>query len=147
MAIGQWSLTGSLRASRRIITNHRLAGLIRPGRLNQFSAANPAAVSNSQTYCYHSYRSLLRAPAQPTPSSCIDNQLKYHSIYHSIYTPLFTSIAMSFLSPFPEEQLDSPLGYFSAQPGQTLKDGTWTIIHKLGWGPRSSTWLIIDTAP
>ena len=45
---------------------------------------------------------------------------------------------------FPEEQLDSPLGYFSAQPGQTLKDGTWTITRKLGWGPRSSTWLVID---
>ncbi|EDR06284.1 uncharacterized protein LACBIDRAFT_300353 [Laccaria bicolor S238N-H82] len=45
---------------------------------------------------------------------------------------------------FPEEQLDSPLGYFSAQPGQTLKDGAWTIARKLGWGPRSSTWLVID---
>ena len=45
---------------------------------------------------------------------------------------------------FPEEQLDSPLGYFSARPGQTLKDGTWTITRKLGWGPRSSTWLVID---
>jgi len=48
------------------------------------------------------------------------------------------------MSLFPEEQLDSPLGYFSAQPGQTLKDGTWTITRKLGWGPRSSTWLVID---
>lgn len=45
---------------------------------------------------------------------------------------------------FPEEQLDSSLGYFSAQPGQTLKDGTWTIARKLGWGPRSSTWLVIS---
>ena len=45
---------------------------------------------------------------------------------------------------FPEEQLDSPLGYFPAQLGQTLKDGTWTISRKLGWGPRSSTWLVID---
>jgi hypothetical protein len=45
---------------------------------------------------------------------------------------------------FPEEQLDSLLGYFSAQPGQKLKDGTWTIARKLGWGPRSSTWLVID---
>ncbi|EDR02964.1 uncharacterized protein LACBIDRAFT_331989 [Laccaria bicolor S238N-H82] len=44
---------------------------------------------------------------------------------------------------FPEEQLDSSLGYFSAQPAQTLKDGTWTIARKLGWGPRSSTWLVI----
>lgn len=45
---------------------------------------------------------------------------------------------------FPEEQLDSTLGYFSAQPGQKLKDGKWTIARKLGWGPRSSTWLVID---
>ena len=48
------------------------------------------------------------------------------------------------MSHFPEEQLDSPLGYFSAQPGQTLKGGTWTVTRKLGWGPRSSTWLVID---
>ena len=38
------------------------------------------------------------------------------------------------MSLFPKEQLDSPLGYFSTQPGQTLKDGTWTITRKLGWG-------------
>jgi len=48
------------------------------------------------------------------------------------------------MSLFPEEQLDSPLGYFPAQPGQTLKEGTWTITRKLGWGPRSSTWLVVD---
>ncbi|KIM37704.1 hypothetical protein M413DRAFT_421318 [Hebeloma cylindrosporum] len=48
------------------------------------------------------------------------------------------------MSLFPEELLDSPLGYFPAQPGQTLKGGTWTITRKLGWGPRSSTWLVID---
>jgi hypothetical protein len=48
------------------------------------------------------------------------------------------------MSLFPEEQLDSPLGYFPAQPGQKLKDGKWTITRKLGWGPRSSTWLVID---
>jgi hypothetical protein len=29
--------------------------------------------------------------------------------------------------------LTPPFGYFSAQPGQTLKDGTWTITRKLGW--------------
>jgi len=48
------------------------------------------------------------------------------------------------MSIFPEEQLDSPAGYFPAQPGQTLKDGQWTIARKLGWGPRSSTWLALD---
>jgi serine/threonine-protein kinase SRPK3 len=48
------------------------------------------------------------------------------------------------MSLFPEEQLDSPLGYFPTQPGKTLKGGTWTITRKLGWGPRSSTWLAIN---
>ena len=45
---------------------------------------------------------------------------------------------------FPEEQLDSPLGYFPAQPGQRLKNGIWIVNRKLGWGPRSSTWLVFD---
>ncbi|KIM37703.1 hypothetical protein M413DRAFT_253840 [Hebeloma cylindrosporum] len=48
------------------------------------------------------------------------------------------------MSLFPEEQLDSSLGYFPAQPGQKLKGGKWTVTRKLGWGPRSSTWLVID---
>ena len=48
------------------------------------------------------------------------------------------------MSTFPEEQLDSPVGYFPAQPGQSLKKGQYTIIRKLGWGPRSSTWLARD---
>ena len=51
------------------------------------------------------------------------------------------------MSTFPEEQLDSPVGYFPAQPGQTLKGGRWTIIRKLGWGPRSSTWLVLNNNP
>jgi serine/threonine-protein kinase SRPK3 len=46
---------------------------------------------------------------------------------------------------FPEEQLDSPVGYFPAFPGQTLLNGQWTITRKFGWGPRSSTWLALDT--
>ncbi|KAI5460743.1 kinase-like domain-containing protein [Mariannaea sp. PMI_226] len=48
------------------------------------------------------------------------------------------------MPPFPEEQLDSPLGYFPAQLGQKLNAGKWTITRKLGWGPRSSTWLVVD---
>ncbi|KAJ3517479.1 hypothetical protein NLJ89_g477 [Agrocybe chaxingu] len=47
---------------------------------------------------------------------------------------------------FPEEQLDSPVGYFAGRLGMTLQDGKWRIIRKLGWGPRSSTWLVTDTA-
>ncbi|KAF8960479.1 kinase-like domain-containing protein [Flammula alnicola] len=35
------------------------------------------------------------------------------------------------MSVFPEEPLDS-------------LDGQWTITRKLGWGPRSSTWLALD---
>lgn len=45
---------------------------------------------------------------------------------------------------FPEEPLDSPAGYFAARTGQQLHDGKWTIIRKLGWGPRSSTWLAVN---
>ena len=47
-------------------------------------------------------------------------------------------------STFPEEQLDSAAGYFPAKPGQSLNGSRWTIIQKLGWGPRSSTWLAVD---
>ncbi|KIM36816.1 hypothetical protein M413DRAFT_13773 [Hebeloma cylindrosporum] len=47
---------------------------------------------------------------------------------------------------FPEEQLDSAVGYFPARPGQTLKDGRWAIVRKVGWGPRSSTWLAVDNS-
>ncbi len=46
---------------------------------------------------------------------------------------------------FPEEQLDSPVRYFVGQRGQTLQNGRWSIIRKLGWGPRSSTWLAVDS--
>ncbi|KAF8960258.1 kinase-like domain-containing protein [Flammula alnicola] len=49
------------------------------------------------------------------------------------------------MSLFPEEQLDSPVGYFAGQPGQTLENGIWSIMRKVGWGPRSSSWLAIDT--
>ncbi|KAJ3507699.1 hypothetical protein NLJ89_g6155 [Agrocybe chaxingu] len=49
------------------------------------------------------------------------------------------------MSLFPEEPLDSPLGYFPGQLNQTLHNGRWSIVRKLGWGPRSSTWLAIDT--
>ena len=48
------------------------------------------------------------------------------------------------MATFPEEQLDLPAGYFPARPGQKLKDGRFTIMRKLGWGPRSSTWLALD---
>ena len=49
------------------------------------------------------------------------------------------------MSQFPEEPLSSSakagLGYFPVSPSQTLKNGRYTIIRKLGWGPRSSVWL------
>lgn len=46
---------------------------------------------------------------------------------------------------FAEEQFDSSVGYFEGEPGKVLQDGKWTIIRKLGWGPRSSTWLAVDS--
>lgn len=46
---------------------------------------------------------------------------------------------------FPEERLDSPAGHLATQPGEKLNNGRWTIIRKLGRGPRSSTWLRVDT--
>ncbi|KAF8966404.1 hypothetical protein BDZ97DRAFT_1917514 [Flammula alnicola] len=49
------------------------------------------------------------------------------------------------MSSFPEEHLDAPVGYFIGQPGGTLHNGRWTILRKLGWGPRSSTWLAVDS--
>jgi serine/threonine-protein kinase SRPK3 len=49
------------------------------------------------------------------------------------------------MSLFPEEPLDSPVGYFPAQLNQTLNNGRWTLIRKLGWGSRSSCWLATDS--
>ena len=46
------------------------------------------------------------------------------------------------MSQFPEEPLsDAGSGYFPASPSQTLKNGHYKVIRKLGWGPRSSVWL------
>ncbi|KDR68353.1 hypothetical protein GALMADRAFT_78567 [Galerina marginata CBS 339.88] len=50
------------------------------------------------------------------------------------------------MTPFPEEQLDSPAGYLPGYPGMTLQLGKWTIIRKLGWGERSSVWLVYNTS-
>jgi len=47
---------------------------------------------------------------------------------------------------FPEEHLDSPAGYFLGYPGLTLKSGEWIIVRKLGWGKRSSVWLVQNTS-
>ncbi|KAF8892323.1 kinase-like domain-containing protein [Gymnopilus junonius] len=49
------------------------------------------------------------------------------------------------MSLFPEEPLDSPLGYFPGRLNQKLNNGRWTILRKLGWGPRSSCWLAVDS--
>jgi len=49
------------------------------------------------------------------------------------------------MSLFPEEPLKSPKGYFHGQLNQTLNNGRWTLIRKLGWGSRSSCWLATDS--
>ncbi|KAF6757910.1 CMGC/SRPK protein kinase [Ephemerocybe angulata] len=47
---------------------------------------------------------------------------------------------------FPEEPLNlsaaDGYGYFPADINQTLNGGEYTVVRKLGWGPRSSTWLV-----
>ncbi|KAF8881398.1 kinase-like domain-containing protein [Gymnopilus junonius] len=49
------------------------------------------------------------------------------------------------MSHFPEEPLDSPSGYFPGRLNQTLNNGCWTILRKLGWGSHSSCWLAVDS--
>ncbi|KDR71245.1 hypothetical protein GALMADRAFT_271177 [Galerina marginata CBS 339.88] len=49
------------------------------------------------------------------------------------------------MTSFSEEKLDSSAGYFSGEPGATLHNGEWTIVRKLGWGSRSSTWLAVSS--
>ncbi|KAG6911426.1 hypothetical protein DXG01_016523 [Tephrocybe rancida] len=48
------------------------------------------------------------------------------------------------MSEFPEEPLDAVVGYIPAKPDDILNDGRYTILRKLGWGLRSSTWLVAD---
>lgn len=49
------------------------------------------------------------------------------------------------MSLFPEEPANSPVGYFAGRLNQTLNNGRWTLIRKLGWGTRSSCWLAVDS--
>lgn len=49
------------------------------------------------------------------------------------------------MASFAEEPINSPAGYFPGELGATLQNGEWTIIRKLGWGPRSSTWLAVSS--
>ncbi|KAF8062442.1 kinase-like domain-containing protein [Lyophyllum atratum] len=52
------------------------------------------------------------------------------------------------MSQFPEEPLDlsteQGFGYFAGYPGLLLKQGRYKIVRKLGFGPRSSVWLVSD---
>ena len=46
--------------------------------------------------------------------------------------------------PFPEEGLNLPRGYYPIQPEQKLgSKPEYKIIRKLGYGPRSNTWLVL----
>ena len=53
---------------------------------------------------------------------------------------------LSIDSRFPEEPLDisaeQGYGYFPAYVGLSLKEDNYKITRKLGFGPRSSVWLI-----
>ena len=52
------------------------------------------------------------------------------------------------MSEFPEEPLNLPasegFGYYPAYPGLKVKRGRYKVIRKLGYGPRSSVWLVED---
>ncbi|KDR68141.1 hypothetical protein GALMADRAFT_272755 [Galerina marginata CBS 339.88] len=52
------------------------------------------------------------------------------------------------MSQFPEEPLhlgaSDGFGYFPAYPGLKLNENRYEVIRKLGYGPKSSTWLILD---
>ncbi|KAF8198456.1 kinase-like domain-containing protein [Pholiota molesta] len=51
---------------------------------------------------------------------------------------------------FPEEPLDlsasEGAGYYSAAIHERIHNGEYEIIRKLGYGPRSSTWLVLHTS-
>jgi hypothetical protein len=51
------------------------------------------------------------------------------------------------MSHFPEEPLNltssEGFGYFPAYQGQQLKKGRYKIIRKVGYGLRSSAWLVL----
>lgn len=53
------------------------------------------------------------------------------------------------MSQFPEEPLNAPasegFGYFPAFPGLKLDQNRYEVVRKLGFGPRSSVWLVTDT--
>ena len=48
---------------------------------------------------------------------------------------------------FPEEPLDLPSaeggGYYPALIGQKLNGNQYEVVRKLGYGPRSSVWLVL----
>ncbi|KAF5323173.1 hypothetical protein D9619_013736 [Psilocybe cf. subviscida] len=52
------------------------------------------------------------------------------------------------MSLFPEEPLSAAssdgCGYFPAFPGLKLDEDRYEVVHKLGFGPRSSVWLVKD---
>ena len=53
------------------------------------------------------------------------------------------------MSQSPEEPLNLPasegFGYYPTYPGLKLKEGRYEVIRKLGYGPRSSVWLVEDS--
>ncbi|KAF8894236.1 hypothetical protein CPB84DRAFT_1783045, partial [Gymnopilus junonius] len=52
------------------------------------------------------------------------------------------------MAQFPEEHLDlsssEGFEYFPAYPGHKVYQSCYELIRKLGYGPRSSVWLILD---
>ena len=40
---------------------------------------------------------------------------------------------------------EGDISYCFGRLNQTLNNGRWTLIRKVGWGPRSSCWLAVDS--
>jgi hypothetical protein len=82
--------------------------------------------------------------AVTTPSQRGEQQLSTSQKTYFAYLSNY-SLQMPF---FPEEPLHlathDGFGYFPSYPGHKLNNNRYQVIRKLGYGPRSSVWLVVD---
>ncbi|KAF6758116.1 CMGC/SRPK protein kinase [Ephemerocybe angulata] len=88
----------------------------------------------------------ITATNNPPASLIFKFQPKLLNSTLSSFSALLIVSQLSVMALFPEEPLNlsaaDGYGYFPADINQTLNGGEFTIVRKLGWGPRSSTWLV-----
>ena len=95
----------------------------------------------------------LRSPGLSTYSVSILPRSWKKSCFCTMRTPsTYPSHPSTYsirMSQFPEEALNlsssEGFGYFPGYPGQKLNKDRYEIVRKLGFGPRSSTWLVVDS--